>query len=668
MKSIKAKILTVMILTIAISLSLVGGISCILGYNGTQATLQAGMEVTASVAADRVAYELDVYKTVVSEVGGVARLSDPEATLAEKKEVLQQRADLYNFSRYNLLDTRGASLLDGSSYSDRAYFQQAMQGSVYVSEPLVSAVTGEMTVIVAGPVWANGDVGTQVVGVVYFVPHEGFLNEIAQSLHVSDDGAAYMLDANGTTIAHKNPENVRNQENTIQDAQNDTSLADLAAIESQMISGATGFDTYSYGGEKKFIAFAPIPDTNGWSIAINAPTSDFTRSAILAVVATIVILVASTVIACLLALRLALGIGKPVKACADRLRLLAQGDLDAPVPEFHRNDEIGDLVESTQVIVNGLSLILKDIDQMLASMGEGNFVVDSQAADRYIGNFEPLLVSLRKLKTKLSDVLLQIQTSAEQIAAGAEQVSDGAQALAQGSTEQASSVEELAASVNEISNGSKQTATLTDNSQRHAQEAGAQITRSNDQMQQMAEAMSAITTSSEQIGRIISTIEDIAFQTNILALNAAVEAARAGTAGKGFAVVADEVRNLAGKSDEAAKATKDLIENSIQAVQRGNIIVNDVMDSLQKTTDLAMQAVSDMGEVAVAVSEEVEAISQVTIGLDQISSVVQTNSATSEESAAASEELSSQAQILKDLVAQFHLPQDGYDYSPQKYQ
>ena len=668
MKSIKAQILTIMILTVTISLSLVGGISCILGYRGTQSTLKTSMEETATVAADRVSYELKEYKIAVGEIGGLIRLSDPEATLQEKKELLQHRTDHYGFQRYNLLDTRGVSLLDGSDYSDREYFQQAMQGNTWVSEPVVSAVTGEMTVIVSAPIWAGGKMNTQVVGVVYFVPRESFLNEIAQSLQVSEHGAAYMLDANGTTIAHKNVENVRNQENTIRDAQNDPSLASLAAIESRMIAGEAGFDTYSYGGQKKFAAFAPIPDTNGWSIAINAPTSDFTRSAILAVIITIVLLIASTVIACLLALRLALGIGKPVKACADRLRLLAQGDLDAPVPEFCRNDEIGDLVESTQVIVSGLSLILKDIDQMLANMGEGNFMVDSQAADRYIGNFEPLLISLRKLKAKLSDVLLQIRTSAEQIAAGAEQVSDGAQALAQGSTEQASSVEELAASVNEISNGSKQTAVLTNNSQHHAQEAGAQITNSNDQMQQMAEAMSAITTSSEQIGRIISTIEDIAFQTNILALNAAVEAARAGAAGKGFAVVADEVRNLAGKSDEAAKATKELIENSIQAVQRGNVIVSSVRDSLQKTTELAIQAVSDMGEVAVAVSEEAESISQVTVGLDQISAVVQTNSATSEESAAASEELSSQAQILKDLVAQFHLPQDSFDYGSPKYQ
>lgn len=186
--------------------------------------------------------------------------------------------------------------------------------------------------------------------------------------------------------------------------------------------------------------------------------------------------------------------------------------------------------------------------------------------------------------------------------------------------------------------------------------------QSNKMMLQMTTAMAEITEFSKKIGNIITTIEDIAFQTNILALNAAVEAARAGTAGKGFAVVADEVRNLAFKSDQAAKATKELIESSVESVQNGNAIVTNVTDSLQKTTDLAGLAVDDMVRVAEMVDTISAAIAQVTVGLDQISAVVQTNSATSEQSAATSEELSSQAQLLDDLVGQFRLPGNVHSY------
>ena len=656
MKSIKAKILVSMISTVVISLILVGGIACALGYMGTQSALENSMRQTAVVAAERVSYQLREYMTIASETGSLPRLSDPESTLADKQQLLQQKVDTYGFQRYNLLDTRGHSLLDGSDYSNRAYFQEAMKGNAYVSEPLISSATGEVTIIVSAPVWENGEAGGRIIGVVYFVPHETFLNDIVSSLKISAGGSSYMLDAKGNTIAHKNLESVLNQENTIEDARSDKSLADLAAIESDMIAGHTGFEQYRYDGVTKFTAYAPVPDTNGWSIAINAPTSDFTGTTVLGVIVTVVLLAVAAIVASLLALRLAVGIGTPIKACAERLELLSQGNLDAPVPDFQRNDEVGALVTSTTIIVNALSAILKDIDYLLGQMGHGNVVVDSQIADLYIGNFEPLLVSMRQIKDKLSDTLSQISASAGQISSGANQVSDGAQALAQGATEQASSVQELAATIHEIFDSTQETAAVSRESQSRAEQAGGEVVRSNELMKQMTVAMKEISESSQKISNIITTIEDIAFQTNILALNAAVEAARAGTAGKGFAVVADEVRNLASKSDEAAKATKDLIESSVQSVENGNKIVNEVTGALHRTTELAGLAVADMVKVAGMVEAAVVSISQVTEGLDQISAVVQTNSATSEESAAASEELSSQAQLLNDLVSQFQLP------------
>ena len=660
MKSIKSKILVSMILTVAISLILVGGVGCFLNLSGTRSTLEASMEETAVIAAERVSYQLQVYKNIASETGALEVLSDPQATLSEKESVLQQRTDSYGLRRYNLLDTNGNSLIDGDNYSDRTYFKQAMNGNAFVSEPLISSVTGEVTIIVSAPIWEGGVIDGQVSGVVYFVPEETFLNDIVSSLKISEGGSAYMLDAQGNTIAHKNLENVRSQENTIEQAKTDSSLAALAAIETDMIAGGSGFSEYTYDGVTKFSAYAPVPDTNGWSIAINSPESDFTGGAILGVIITIILLVVAAIVSSLLALRLAVGIGKPIKACADRLDLLSQGDLDTPVPEFHRKDEVGALVKSTDIIVTALSTIIKDIDHMLGQMGNGNFVVDSGNPQLYIGNFTSVLSSVRQIKDKLSYVISQLHTSADQIAAGASQVADGAQALAQGATEQASAVQELSATVSDISNGARETASMTQASRDHAEQAGQQVTVSNGQMEQMTAAMEEISASSQKIGHIIATIEDIAFQTNILALNAAVEAARAGAAGKGFAVVADEVRNLASKSDQAAKATKELIENSIKAVENGNSIVASVTESLQQTTDLTLQAVGDMEKVSTAVESEADSIAQVTQGLDQISAVVQTNSATSEESAAASEELSSQAQLLKSLVSQFRIDESVY--------
>ena len=375
------------------------------------------------------------------------------------------------------------------------------------------------------------------------------------------------------------------------------------------------------------------------------------------------IILAAMVIATAAVLRIALIIIKSIVVPAEQVHValsgFSEGKLDIPV-DYHSTSELGEMCDALRTSQHVLGECISDTCRLLEEMGNGNFDVRTKDEKVYVGALSSILTSVRAINRNLTDALSQINQSAEQVSAGAEQVSTGAQALAQGATEQASAVEELSATIAEIANNSRKNAENSEQAMSHANDASGCLNESSEYMQQMVEAMTKISDSSSEIGKIIATIENIAFQTNILALNAAVEAARAGSAGKGFAVVADEVRNLSAKSDEAAKATKELIDRSIVSVKEGNEIVQKVSVALQATNERAGLVVASVQEITKAAEEESEAIAQVTEGIDQISSVVQTNSATSEESAAASEELSSQAALMKELLARFKLRQDGF--------
>ncbi len=366
----------------------------------------------------------------------------------------------------------------------------------------------------------------------------------------------------------------------------------------------------------------------------------------------VIICIGSILIGIFVCISMTKKLKKPIEEIELVANKMADGDFDVEI-EYESKDEIGSLSESMRKMSSKIKEIINDTVRVLGEVSSGNFDVNTQV--EYIGVFKNIEESINEITEDLSETMSQINLASEEVGAASEQVSSGSQMLAQGATEQASSIQELSATITEISDKIKDTAENAKKANDLSQSAGRDVKEGNDQMRHMVKAMQEISFTSNEIGRIIKTIDDIAFQTNILALNAAVEAARAGEAGRGFAVVADEVRNLAAKSAEAAKNTATLIENSIEAVDKGTEIVDNTAVSLQRIIDTTNETITLVEEIAKTSEEESIAISQVTLGVDQISEVVQTNSATSEESAAASEELSGQAQMLKSLIENFKL-------------
>jgi methyl-accepting chemotaxis protein len=301
-----------------------------------------------------------------------------------------------------------------------------------------------------------------------------------------------------------------------------------------------------------------------------------------------------------------------------------------------------------------LNDVIGDIDYLMSEMATGNLVVVSRIGeDAYVGDLKKILTSMRNMHTNIAKTLIQINAASQQVASGADQLAASATGLSQGATEQAASVEELAATMNDISVQTNENAKHAGFAEQDILHLGDNIKNSNGQMKNLIVAMQDINDASSEIGKIIKTIEDIAFQTNVLALNAAVEAARAGIAGKGFAVVAEEVRSLAGKSATAALSTNALIERALHSVQDGSRMVKETGDSLNDVVQQTDRVIQSLGEIIQATERQAESVHQVSTGIEQVSSVVQTNSSAAEESAATSEELSSQAELLKNLVGSF---------------
>lgn len=316
-------------------------------------------------------------------------------------------------------------------------------------------------------------------------------------------------------------------------------------------------------------------------------------------------------------------------------------------------DEVGMLGEIFEDTIRRLRSYIGEIADVLEAIAEGDLT--KEANQDYMGDFHTIKKSLDSILGALNQTMGQIAASAGHVSNGSDQVSASAQTLAQGATEQASAVTEISTTITGISEDAKRTAEAAEEVGHFVNQAGAQLGISMENVRELSVSMENISNDSKEISTIIATIENIAFQINILALNAAVEAARAGAAGKGFAVVAEEISSLAAKSDEAAKATKELIENSVASITEGGKVMNRVTEALEQTGKLAGNVTVKMEQVVAAVENQTQAMEQVATGVEQISAVVENNSATSQECAAASQEMSSQSGLLKELIYAFRL-------------
>ena len=374
-----------------------------------------------------------------------------------------------------------------------------------------------------------------------------------------------------------------------------------------------------------------------------------------AITVIMIIMTFSIVSAALLGIYISNSIRKPVKEIEDAAQQLANGQLDGVCVSYTSRDELGKMSDSIRDLISYQKTIIEDISDILGDMSEGNFKVQSNVNEYYMGHYDRILVSMWGLRDKLSDTLWRISQSARQVANGSEQVSSGAQILAIGAEEQADSIEKLAIAVNEISEQVRVTKENADKARNQTDRAGAQVSESNQQMQEMISAMNIISERSDEIYKIVKTIQDIAFETNLLALNASVEAARVGELGTGFAVIAREIRSLADKTAMASKNTTALIKEAVAAVKNGEKVAHTAADSLLQVIECTKQVIFMVDRIASATENQHKSISNITAEVRQVSDVVQNNASISEELAAASEELSTQTQMLDHMIGQFQL-------------
>jgi len=563
---------------------------------------------------------------------------------------LQKLVEDLGYSEAGVADLNGkVNTTTGSTadVSDRDYFKKALAGETTVTDPISSRVDQQMIITVSAPIYDNSG---RVAGVLILLHPAEKLTQMASGVTVGKTGYSYIINQEGSIVAHPDMSLVQSRYNFIEAAKEDPSLRRLADIHNKMIRGESGFGAYEYENTEKVTAYTPIPGTH-WSVGLAVPREEFysqLRPLMLSVGSITVLSIVAIII--LLTRFMQKNLIQRLLTVRDISERVAQGDVNVEI-DTSGHDIIGEVCQAFQKVIDNARIQARSVEIIASGDLTASVPVRSEA--------DLLGLKLNELIDAQNDVFQSITMAADQVSTGAEQLSLSSAHLAQGATEQASALEELAASIDDVANKTNHNAENAVKANDLSSRVKAYAAESNRRMQDMLRAMDDISSSSDNISKIIKVIDDIAFQTNILALNAAVEAARAGQHGKGFAVVAEEVRNLAARSASAAKETTELIDNSMRKVDAGTKIADETAESLGSIVGTVEETAALVEQIADASKEQSHSIEQIKMTLSQVSAVVQTNSASAQEGAASSEELAAQANLMKGQVARFKLKGAG---------
>ena len=652
----KAVLLTVSIVT-SVTLLCVSVIGYLVSYNKVKNNLTVETEQALLANAERMNAWLGEQCVFAADQGNASGTlytlkPDHSADPAFTSTVLPLNSALLDaYTSYEdktIYLGSGAVLSSDFDPTIRSWYTSAKsQNKAICTSPFVDASTGGIIFTVAAPIKANGS----FVGVFGCDFKLDVLTGLASSMKLSEHGYPILIDADGTFLVHSNPDYLPTADGKLTTVS--SAAGDYAKAVSSLGNDVSIGIYKDYDGVDKYFVLKKL-DNAGWTVGYIMPISDIEGSlfdlGIMFLVMFVVFFVGGNgLVFFVMTKRL-----KPLKKLADTASQIAGGDLSARL-EYNSDDEIGKLCAEFGKCIDSMRSYTDDISNVLTAVSKGDLTV--APAITYTGDFRRIEESMRLILSELTSIMSDISDGSTQVLSGSSQMAEGSQSLADGTTRQASAIQEISATLAEVSAQIANTAQNASEAGKLSQQTQDKVNIQDTEIQNMVSAMNDISATSQEIEKIIKTIEDIAFQTNILALNAAVEAARAGDAGKGFAVVADEVRNLSGKSDEAAKSTSTLIHAAIEAVENGSKIALATAESMKEVKDMSAQTAELITRIASASAEQNDSINQITSGIEQISQVIQTNSATAEETAASCEELSGQSRMLKDQVARFRINQ-----------